>query len=76
MGTDLPMTSPLSGAIVRGIRKVIVIRSRLLDSTDRAGDLRAGRQSRPPMDGVSTRPPEVVGNSTEDLAGGEPSRPG
>jgi len=36
MGTDLPMTSPLSGAIVRGIRKVIFIRSRLLDSTGRA----------------------------------------
>ena len=64
MGADLPLTSPLSGAIVRWIRKVIFIRSRLLDSTDRAGDLRAGRQSRPLTDRVSTAMDDIVGKVT------------
>lgn len=64
MGTDLPLTSPLSGAIVRGIRKVIFIRSRLLMELDRAGDLRAGRQSTRGPKRVSTLTADVVGNAT------------
>src|SRR5215213_5710723 len=45
MGTDLPSTAPLRGAIVRGFRKIVVIRSRLLWCRALAGDLHAGRES-------------------------------
>ena len=71
MGTDLPSTSPLMGAIVRGVPRVFFIRSRLLDSTDWAGDLRAGRQSRPGNAGVSTSTGGGVGKATHRRAGAE-----
>jgi hypothetical protein len=80
MGTDLPITSPLSGAIRRWVRKVFNIRSRLLDSTVRAGDLRAGRQSRLREAGVSTSSDDDIGDATHDVdavrrpRGGSPAR--
>jgi len=76
MGTDLPMTSPLSGAIRRWVRKVFNIRGRLLDSTVRAGDLRAGRQSRLREAGVSTSSVDDAGDATHAWMGGRPPSSG
>jgi hypothetical protein len=68
MGTDLPLTTPLMGAIVRGFRKrFILIRSHLHQRGATASDLRAGGESTRVGDAKSTGRNDGVGNTTDDV---------
>src|SRR6476620_5993166 len=76
MGTDLPLTTPLMGAIVRGFRKrFILIRSHLHQRGATASDLRAGGESTRRSAAKSTWRNDGVGDTTDDVdAGGADTR--
>src|SRR6476620_263584 len=75
MGTDLPLTAPLMGAIVRGFRKrFILIRSHLHQRGATASDLRAGGESTRRPAPKSTWRNDGVGNTTDDVGRARPPR--
>src|SRR6476619_2765302 len=77
MGTDLPLTTPLMGAIVRGFRKrFILIRSHLHQRGATASDLRAGGESTRRSTAKSTWRNDGVGDTTHDVGDGGAGAPG